>query len=135
MDANTWLWILAGFLAALFLGTGVLKLTRSRDEIIAEGLTWAEDYSEPQLRALGWAEVLGAVGLVVPPLVGFGIVTPIAASLPDPADRRCARRARTPPRVPPRRAAHDRPDRHVRGARLLALRPRGVLSVPHGHAG
>ena len=80
MDANTWLWILAGFLAALFLGTGVLKLTRSRDEIIAEGLTWAEDYSEPQLRALGWAEVLGAVGLVVPPLVGFGIVTPIAAS-------------------------------------------------------
>jgi uncharacterized membrane protein YphA (DoxX/SURF4 family) len=80
VDANTWLWILAGFLAALFLGTGVLKLTRSRDEIIAEGLTWAEDYSEPQLRALGWAEVLGAVGLVVPPLVGFGIVTPVAAT-------------------------------------------------------
>jgi uncharacterized membrane protein YphA (DoxX/SURF4 family) len=80
VDANTWLWILAGFLAALFLGTGVLKLTRSRDEIIAEGLTWAEDYSEPQLRALGWAEVLGAIGLVVPPLVGIGIVTPIAAS-------------------------------------------------------
>lgn len=80
MDANTWLWILAGFLAALFLGTGVLKLTRSRDEIIAEGLTWAEDYTEPQLRALGWAEVLGALGLVVPPLVGFGIVTPVAAT-------------------------------------------------------
>jgi uncharacterized membrane protein YphA (DoxX/SURF4 family) len=80
VDANTWLWILAGFLAALFLGTGVLKLTRTRDEIVAEGLTWAEDYTEPQLRALGWAEVLGAVGLVVPPLVGFGIVTPVAAS-------------------------------------------------------
>jgi uncharacterized membrane protein YphA (DoxX/SURF4 family) len=80
VDANTWLWILAGFLAALFLGTGVLKLTRSRDEIVAEGLTWAEDYSEAQLRALGWAEVLGAVGLVVPPLVGFGIVTPVAAT-------------------------------------------------------
>jgi uncharacterized membrane protein YphA (DoxX/SURF4 family) len=80
VDANTWLWILAGFLAALFLGTGVLKLTRSRDEIIAEGLTWAEDYTEPQLRALGWAEVLGALGLVVPPLVGFGIVTPVAAT-------------------------------------------------------
>ena len=80
MEPNTWLWILAGFLAALFLGTGVLKLTRSRDEIVAEGLTWAEDYSEPQLRALGWAEVLGAVGLIVPPLVGFGIVTPVAAS-------------------------------------------------------
>jgi uncharacterized membrane protein YphA (DoxX/SURF4 family) len=80
VEPNTWLWILAGFLAAIFLGTGVLKLTRSRDEIVAEGLTWAEDYSEPQLRALGWAEVLGAVGLVVPPLVGVGIVTPVAAS-------------------------------------------------------
>ncbi|WP_345520778.1 DoxX family protein [Nocardioides conyzicola] len=80
MEPNTWLWILAGFLAALFLGTGVLKLTRSREEIVAEGLTWAEDYTEPQLRALGWAEVLGAVGLVVPPLVGVGIVTPVAAT-------------------------------------------------------
>lgn len=80
MEPNTWLWILAGFLAALFLGTGVLKVTRSRDEIIAEGLTWAEDYSEPQLRALGWAEMLGAVGLIAPPLVGVGIVTPVAAS-------------------------------------------------------
>jgi hypothetical protein len=58
----------------------VLKLTRTRDEIIAEGLTWAEDYSERQLVALGWAEVLGGVALVVPPLVGVGIVTPIAAS-------------------------------------------------------
>jgi len=80
VEPNTWLWILAGFLAAIFLGTGVLKLTRTRDEIVAEGLTWAEDYTEPQLRALGWAEVLGAVGLVVPPLVGLGIVTPVAAS-------------------------------------------------------
>ncbi|KQW46900.1 hypothetical protein ASC77_16995 [Nocardioides sp. Root1257] len=80
MDANTWLWILAGFLALLFLGTGVLKLTRTREQIVAEGLTWAEDYSESQLRALGWAEVLGAVGLVVPPLVGLGIVTPVAAT-------------------------------------------------------
>ena len=81
MDGNIWLWILQGFLALLFLGTGVLKLTRSRDEIIAQGLTWAEDYSEPALRALGVAEVLGAAGLVLPPLVGLGIVTPIAASL------------------------------------------------------
>ena len=79
MDANTWLWILAGFTAALFLGTGVLKLTRSREEIVAAGMPWAGDFSEPALRALGWAEVLGAVGLVLPPLVGLGILTPVAA--------------------------------------------------------
>ena len=87
MEPNTWLWILAGFLAALFLGTGVLKLTRSRDEIVAEGLTWAEDYSEPQLRALGWAEVLGAVGLVVPPLVGARDHHADRGVLPDGPDR------------------------------------------------
>ena len=80
MDANTWLWILQGFLALLFLGTGILKLTRTRAEIVEQGLAWAEDYSEPTLRLLGWAEVLGAVGLVVPPLVGLGILTPIAAT-------------------------------------------------------
>ena len=57
----------------------MLKLTRSREEIVAAGLTWAEDFSEPQLRALGWAELLGAVGLVLPPLVGLGVLTPVTA--------------------------------------------------------
>ena len=80
MDANTWLWILQGFLALLFLGTGILKLTRTRAEIVEQGLAWAEDYSEPTLRLLGWAEVLGAVGLVLPPLVGLGLLTPVAAT-------------------------------------------------------
>jgi uncharacterized membrane protein YphA (DoxX/SURF4 family) len=79
VEPNTWLWILAGFLAAIFLGTGLLKLTRSRDEIVAAGLGWAADYSERTLRTLGWLEVLGAVGLVVPPLVGLGILTPVVA--------------------------------------------------------
>lgn len=73
VDANTWLWILAGFLAAVFLGTGVLKLTRDRDEIVAAGLTWAEGYSDRSLRLLGWAEVVGGVGLLVP------YVAPVAA--------------------------------------------------------
>jgi uncharacterized membrane protein YphA (DoxX/SURF4 family) len=71
VDANTRLWILSGFLAAIFLGTGVLKLTRSREEIVAAGLGWAEDYSEPTLRRLGWAEVLGAVGVLIPYVAPF----------------------------------------------------------------
>jgi uncharacterized membrane protein YphA (DoxX/SURF4 family) len=80
VDGNIWLWILQGFLALLFLGTGVLKLGRSREEIVEQGLTWAEDYSERALTALGWAELAGAIGLVLPPLVGLGILTPVAAS-------------------------------------------------------
>jgi uncharacterized membrane protein YphA (DoxX/SURF4 family) len=74
VDANTWLWILAGFLAAIFLGTGALKLTRSREEIVAAGLPWAKDYSERSLRTLGRAEVLGAVGVLIP------YVAPVAAA-------------------------------------------------------
>ncbi|MFC7496565.1 MULTISPECIES: DoxX family protein [unclassified Nocardioides] len=74
MSANVWLWILAGFLAAIFLGTGVLKLTRTREEIMGAGLRWVEDYSDRSLKRLGWAEVLGAVGLLIP------YVAPVAAS-------------------------------------------------------
>lgn len=79
MDANIWLWILQGFLAAIFLGTGILKVTRTREEIIAAGLSWAEDYAEPTLRRLGWAELVGAAGLVLPPLVGLGVLVPVSA--------------------------------------------------------
>lgn len=74
MDANTWLWILAGFVAAIFLGTGALKLTRSREEIVAAGMSWAEAYSEPALRRLGWAEVVGGVGVLVPYVAPFAAV-------------------------------------------------------------
>lgn len=79
MDANVWLWILQGFLAAIFLGTGILKVTRTRAEMIAAGLAWAEDYAEPTLRKLGWAELAGAAGLVLPPLLGLWVVVPVAA--------------------------------------------------------
>lgn len=81
MDANTWLWIGASFLAAIFLGTGVLKLTTPRERLVEAGLGWAGDFSQQTIRLLGVAEVLGAVGLVVPPLLGVApILTPIAAS-------------------------------------------------------
>ncbi|WP_028637294.1 DoxX family protein [Nocardioides sp. URHA0032] len=74
MDANTWLWILAAFLAAIFLGTGALKLTRSREEIVAAGMTWAGAYSDRTLRRLGWAEVIGAVGVLIPYVAPFAAV-------------------------------------------------------------
>lgn len=81
MEPNTVLWILAGFLALLFLGTGMLKVTRSREQIVAAGLGWAEDYSESSLRAIGWAELLGAAGLVLPALLGVApLLVPVAAA-------------------------------------------------------
>ena len=80
MDANTWLWILAGFLAAIFVGTGLLKLTTPRAKLVAAGMGWAREFSQEQIRLIGIAELLGAVGLIVPPLLGvLPILSPVAA--------------------------------------------------------
>ena len=63
---DTLLWVLQSFLAAVFLATGLTKLTQPRAELAAGPMGWAEDVSDGQFRAVGLAEVLGAVGLVLP---------------------------------------------------------------------
>ena len=78
MDPNTRLWIVAGFLAAVFAGSGLLKLTRSREELAAAGLRWTASYAGGRLRLVGVVELVGAVLLVLPPLVGAGVVVPLA---------------------------------------------------------
>jgi uncharacterized membrane protein YphA (DoxX/SURF4 family) len=77
---NTALWIVAGLLAVVFLGAGALKLVRSKDALAAGGFKWVQDYSANGVRLIGIAEILGAVGLIVPPLVKIApILAPIAA--------------------------------------------------------
>ena len=81
MEPNTWLWILAGFMAAIFLGTGLLKLTTPRERLIDAGIGWAADFSQETIRLLGVLEVLGAVGLVLPALLDvLPVLVPISAS-------------------------------------------------------
>jgi uncharacterized membrane protein YphA (DoxX/SURF4 family) len=81
VDPNTWLWILAGFLAAVFVGTGLLKLTTSRERLVGAGMGWARDFSQEQIRLIGIAELLGAVGLVVPPLLDIvPVLSPVSAT-------------------------------------------------------
>ena len=78
---NTYLWIAAGFLAACALGAALLKLTTPRALIAEKGLTWAEDFTDNQVKLIGLAELLGAIGLIVPPLIDTAeILTPIAAT-------------------------------------------------------
>jgi VIT1/CCC1 family predicted Fe2+/Mn2+ transporter len=78
---HTFLWIAAGFLAACALGAALLKLTQPRTLIIEKGLTWAEDFTDSQVKLIGLAELLGAIGLIVPPLIDTAeILTPIAAT-------------------------------------------------------
>lgn len=77
---NTALWIVTGLLAVVFLGAGALKLVRSKDALAAGGFKWVQDYTANQVRLIGLAEILGAVGLILPPLVNIApILVPIAA--------------------------------------------------------
>jgi uncharacterized membrane protein YphA (DoxX/SURF4 family) len=77
---ETALWIVAGILAFVFVGAGALKLVRSKEALAAGGFKWVQDYSANQVRLIGIAEILGGIGLILPPLVKIApILVPIAA--------------------------------------------------------
>lgn len=74
------LWIINGLLALLFLASGVMKVSRPREALASTGMTWAADYSDPSVKLIGAAEVIGALGLVLPILTGIApVLSPIAA--------------------------------------------------------
>ena len=77
---ETALWIVQVLLAALFLTTGVTKLTQPRLKMAAGPMRWAADVTDRQFRTIGLLEVLGAIGLILPPALGIApLLTPLAA--------------------------------------------------------
>lgn len=78
---NVALWIAAGLLAAVFLAAGGMKLAKSKQALVADPRqAWAEDFSPGMIKAIGVAEVLGAIGLILPAVTGIAVIlVPIAA--------------------------------------------------------
>jgi len=77
---NLALWIAAALLAVAFLATGLLKVTRSKEKLAAAGLGWTEDFSPAAIKAIGVAEVLGAIGLILPAVLDVApVLVPVAA--------------------------------------------------------
>ncbi len=77
---NTFLWILAGITAAAFLMAEAMKLITPRAKL-KETMAWVGDVSPGLVKFMGVAEILGAMGLILPPLLGVAeILTPIAAT-------------------------------------------------------
>lgn len=77
---NIALWIVAGLLALVFLAAGAMKLTRPK-EVLRDQMSWVDDFSQAQVRGIGALELLGAVGLVLPPLVDVApVLAPLAAT-------------------------------------------------------
>ncbi|MFE1442255.1 DoxX family protein [Streptomyces sp. NPDC058739] len=62
-------WTVAGLLAAFYLYGGVLKTIRSRERL-RPMMAWVDSTPMPAVRAIGAVELLGAAGLVLPPLTG-----------------------------------------------------------------
>lgn len=76
---NITLWILQFLLAAVFAITGGAKLLRPR-LALAGRTPFVLDFSDRQIKGIGTLEVLAAIGLVVPPLLGIGaFLAPFAA--------------------------------------------------------
>lgn len=75
------LWIIASILALAFLATGAMKLAQPQEKLAASGMGWTEDVPTSAIKAIGLAEVLGALGLIVPAVAGIAtFLVPVAAT-------------------------------------------------------
>jgi uncharacterized membrane protein YphA (DoxX/SURF4 family) len=77
---NVVLWIVAGVLAAAFLGAGLMKLAQPRKRLADSGMGWTEDFSDGAVKGIGALEVLGALGLILPAALDVvPVLVPVAA--------------------------------------------------------
>ncbi len=75
------LWIAQALLALAFLAAGAMKLTQPM-ETLATAMAWTTAVPEALVRLIGAAEILGALGLVLPAATRIlPRLTPLAAAL------------------------------------------------------
>ena len=67
---NIALWVVQVLLALAFLAAGVPKATQPIPAL-SKRLRWAKDMPAPFVRFIGVAEILGAIGLILPALTGI----------------------------------------------------------------
>ncbi|MFF6955750.1 DoxX family protein [Streptomyces sp. NPDC088197] len=73
-------WILAGLLAVFYLYAGGKKTAQSKERL-APMMGWVDTVPMPAVRAVGAVEILGAAGLLLPPLTGVAPVLALVAAL------------------------------------------------------
>jgi len=78
---NAFLWVVQALLAALFLLSGSLKSTWSKDRLVASGQTGVAPFPLPVLRFAAVCELFAAAGLILPRATGIApVLTPVAAA-------------------------------------------------------
>lgn len=73
-------WVCAGVLALFYVYGGGIKLVRSREQLLPM-MQWVQDTPMRAVRAIGAVEVLGAIGLILPPLTGIAPGLAVAAAV------------------------------------------------------
>lgn len=75
------LWVLQGLLAVAFFMAGFMKTSTPIEELAAQGMSVAENFSAGMIRFIGLSEILGAIGLILPAALRFKpILTVLAAA-------------------------------------------------------
>lgn len=73
-------WIVAGLLALFFLYAGGIKVVQSPEKL-RPMMAWVDSVPLPLVRTIGLLEVLGAIGLILPPLSGVAPWLAIASAV------------------------------------------------------
>ena len=68
---NLALWIVAIILALVFAGSGITKLTMTKEKMASAGQEFAGAIGQSNIRIIGIAEILGAIGLIAPAVTGI----------------------------------------------------------------
>lgn len=71
------LWIVTALFALANLGAGVFKLSRPKEKLV-EQMAWAKDFTQTQIRLISAAEILGALGVILPRVTG---ILPVLSSV------------------------------------------------------
>lgn len=76
---NIALWVVQILLALVYLMAGIAKTTQHKDRL-SDMMGWVDDFSSGSVRGIGVLELLGAIGLILPGLLGIlPWLTPLAA--------------------------------------------------------
>lgn len=77
---NIGLWVVQILLAGMFAMAGFTKISSSMEELAANGMGFVANFSTGMVRFIGWSEILGAIGLILPAATRIKpILTPLAA--------------------------------------------------------
>ena len=77
---NIGLWVAQAALAFVYAMAGFMKISQPIEALVASGMGYAGDYPELLTRFIGAAELLGAIGIILPALLRIlPVLTPLAA--------------------------------------------------------